>query len=51
MAKCNEKNCNRDAGEYLYCSITCACYDGSFSVKDLWKVKPVSDIPYNSNLE
>lgn len=34
--KCKAKDCDRDAGEYLYCSITCACYDGAFSVNKGW---------------
>ena len=35
--KCKAKDCNREVGEKeLYCSIECACYDGSLSVTKGW---------------
>ena len=39
--------CGRDCKDrlnqhngYIYCSIECACYDGTFSVRKGWIVKP-----------
>ena len=34
--KCEYKECDRDAGEYRFCSIECACYSGKFSVTKGW---------------
>lgn len=40
--KCKAKDCKRKIETpYIYCSITCACYDGNFDVKKGWKkMKP-----------
>jgi len=46
IQKCRYKNCNRTweikpgEEEYLYCSIECACYDGTFSVTKGWLIDP-----------
>ena len=33
--------CGKDVNSpYVYCSIECACYDGTFNVRTGWKHKP-----------
>jgi hypothetical protein len=46
IRKCKEKDCERtweissEDDPIAYCSIECACYDGTFSVSKGWIVDP-----------
>ena len=34
------KDMTKQHNGYIYCSIECACYDGTFNVRTGWKRKP-----------